>query len=64
MGLIGLFTQTLLSIRFVLTVVSLEPNHLAVTFKGKDVGRNPVEKPAVMAADHCAAGEIFQAFFQ
>ncbi len=37
---------------------------MAVTFKGQDVGGQTVEKPAVVADDHGAAGEFLQRLFQ
>ena len=64
MRLIGVFAQALLPIRFVVAVVAFEPDDLAVAFEGQDVGGEPVEEPAVVAADDGAAGEILQPFFQ
>src|SRR5215831_18534055 len=58
--LIGLLAQTLLAIRFVVAVVPLEPDHLAVAFKGEDVSGDPVEEPTVVAADHGAAGKVLK----
>lgn len=58
-GLIGFFPQALLAIRFVLAVVPLKPDHLAIALKRENVGGQTVEEPAVVTADHGAAGEIF-----
>jgi len=62
--LISVFAQPLLPIRFVLTIVSFIPHHFAVAFKGQNVRGDSIQEPAVVAADHSAAGEILQAFFQ
>ena len=63
-GLIGLFTQPLLAVRFVLAVIPLEPDHLTVPFKRENVGGDPVQEPAIVAADHGAAGKVLQSLFQ
>ena len=44
--------------------IAFEPFDMAVVFEGQDVGRDAVEKPAVMADDDGAAGEILQRLFQ
>ena len=49
--LIGFLAQAPFPIRVVLAVVPFEPDHLAVAFEGHDVGRDPVEKPAIVTAD-------------
>src|SRR5207244_12162307 len=41
----------------VLGVVALEPDHPAVALEGQDVGRDPVQEPAVVADHGGAAGE-------
>ena len=64
MRLIGFLAQPPLPIRFVLAVVPFKPDHLAVAFKRHDVGRDAIQKPAVVTADDGAAGETFQSFFQ
>ena len=48
----------------VLLVVPLVPHHLAVALEGEDVGGDAVEKPAVVADDHRAAGKAQQRLFQ
>ena len=49
------------AVLLVLREVALEPADLAVALEGEDVGRDPVEEPAVVADDHGAAGERLQA---
>ena len=62
--LIGFLAQPLLPIRFVFAVVPFEPDHFAVAFERHDVGRDPVQKPAVVTADDGATGETLQSFFE
>src|SRR5262249_21935713 len=61
--LVGFLAQPLLPIRFVLAVVPFEPDHFAVAFERHHVGRDPVQKPAIVTADDRAAGEMLQSFF-
>ena len=42
----------------------MKENHLAVAFKGQDMGGDAVQEPAVVADHHGTAAEIFQGFFQ
>jgi len=53
-----------LSIGFVFRIVTVEPNHLAVAFEGENMGRNPIEKPAIVGDHHRAAGEVLQCLFK
>src|SRR4026208_132988 len=62
--LIGFLAEPLLAVRFILAVVPFEPDHLAFALERHDVGRDPVQKPAIMTADDGAARETFQSFFQ
>src|SRR5262245_6022675 len=48
----------------VILVVALEPFHMALALEGKDVGRDAVKEPAIVADDHGAAGEVLQRLFQ
>ena len=64
MRLIGFLAEPFFSICVVLAVVPFIPDHLAIAFERHDVGRDPVEKPAVVTADDGAAGEALQSFFQ
>ena len=47
--------------RLVVADVALEEAHLAVALEGEDVGRDPVEEPAVVADDDDAARERLEA---
>ena len=40
--------------------VALEPLHMAIAFKRKDMRGEPVQEEAIMAYDHGAAGEILK----
>ena len=48
------------TVGFVIAVVALEPDNLAVALEGEDVGGDSVEKPAVVGDDDRAAGKIEQ----
>ena len=58
------FAQALDLVGFVFLVVAVEKHSLAVAFGGEDVGADAVEKPAVVADDHDAAGKFEQRVFQ
>ena len=60
MRLIRRVSQPTLAVRLVILIVPLEPDDLAVALEGEHVRRNAIEKPAVVADDHGAAGEIQQ----
>ena len=47
--------------RLVVADVALEPADLAVALEGEDVGRDPVEEPAIVADDDGAARERLEA---
>src|SRR5262249_5918698 len=44
--------------------IALEPFHVALALERQDMRGDPVEKPAVVADDDGAAGEIFQSFLE
>src|SRR5687767_10982251 len=60
MRLFRCHAQPLLAIRLILRIVAIEPNHFAVAFECQDMGRDTIEKPAIMGNYHGAAGEILQ----
>src|SRR5436853_1282195 len=64
MRLIRVGAQSRFSIRFVLSVVSVKPDHAAVALKGKNVCGDAVEKPAIVTYYHGAAGEVLKSFFE
>ena len=53
--------ELLVAERLVVADVALEPADLAVALEGEDVGRDPVEEPAIVADDHDAARERLEA---
>ena len=59
--LVGGGAELLVAERLVVAEVALEPADLAVALEGEDVGRDPVEEPAVVADDDGAAGERLEA---
>src|SRR5881394_987648 len=54
--------QPLSSIYFVLGIVAIEKHDLRIAFERKDVRRDTIEKPAVVADHDGASGEVFQRF--
>ena len=64
MRLIGLRAETALPVGFVVLVVALEPHRLAVAFEREDVRGDAIEKPAIVADDHGAAGVVEQRLFE
>jgi hypothetical protein len=48
------------AVLLVLAVVALEVDDLAVALEGQDVGRDPVEEPAVVADHDGTTGEVAQ----
>ena len=63
-GLVCRCSDTRFSIRLIFGVIPIEPHNLAVSLKGEDVGRDPVEKPPVVADDHSTAREVFEPVLQ
>src|SRR5687768_7051816 len=57
MRLLSLRAETTLAVRFIIRVVALEPHHAPLVLEGKHVGRDAIEKPAVVADDHRASRE-------
>src|SRR5262245_18599665 len=51
-------------IGFVILEVSFKPLHVAVTLERQNMRGDAVQKPAIVADDHRAAGEIFQRLFK
>src|SRR3989304_1616975 len=64
MGLDVCRAERFFPICLVFGIVSLKPDDFTIALEGKDVGGNPVQKPAVMADYHDTTGEIFQGVFQ
>ena len=62
--LIRLNAQSPLAIRFIIGVIALKPQYLRIAFKGQNMGRNPIQKPAIMGDNHRATGKGQQGFFQ
>src|SRR5687767_2030935 len=50
--------QPLFPIRFILRIIAIKPNDFAVAFECQNMGRDPIEKPAIVGNYHSAAGEI------
>jgi len=63
-GLIGLRTQASLAIRFIVLVVTLEPDGLRVSLEREDVRRDAVQEPAIVTDYNHAARERNQRILQ
>ena len=48
----------------VISKVAFEPFDVAAAFEGEHMGRDAIQKKAVMRDDHRAAGEILQGLFK
>src|SRR5262245_49090074 len=57
-------TQPNTAVGFVFRIVAVKPNNLAVAFEGKDMSRDPVQKPAIVRDDNDTASETFQRLFE
>src|SRR5260221_6375137 len=57
-------TKALSAVCLVRLVVALEPFDVAVAFEGEHVRRDPIEKPAIVADDHGAAGKVGEGGFE
>src|SRR5438067_1793488 len=64
MRLIGGRAEAAFLVSFVVLIVALEPDHLAVAFEREHMRRDPIEEPPIVADQHGAAGEIQQRFLE
>lgn len=55
---LGIRAQATATVLFIILVVTLKPDHVAVTLKRENVRRDPIKEPPVMAYHHRASGEI------
>ena len=62
--LIGCRAEPRPAVGFVFGVVAIEEDDTAVAFKGENVRGDAVQKPAVVADDDGAAGEILSRLFE
>src|SRR5665213_1697956 len=51
-------TEPLAPVGFVVTEVTLVPNHLAVSFERENVGGDAIEEPPIVADHDRASGEV------
>ena len=56
--------QSALAVCFIGFKIAFKPLHMTVSFKGQNMSGKTIEKKAVMANHHGAAGEIIQCLFQ
>src|ERR1051326_8885947 len=61
---VGLGAEPAAPVGLVIGVIAFEPHDLAVALEGEDVGRDAVEKPAIVRNDHGAAGIVEQCLFE
>ena len=64
MRLIRSGSQPLFAIGFVFGIITVEPDHFAITFECQDVCGDAIEKPAIVGNYDNAAGEVFQRFLE
>ena len=64
MRLVDSSPHPLFIILFIFRIVALKPDHPRVTFKGHDMGGDPVQEPAIMADDDGAPPEAQQGLLQ
>ena len=60
MGLIGCDSKTTLSIGLILGIAAFEPDDVALTFKGQNMGGDPIKEPPVMADHNHRARKVFE----
>src|SRR5476651_92192 len=60
----GRDTEPALLVGFVILKIALEPLDMAVALEGEHVGRDAIEKEAIVADDDGAAGEILERFLE
>ena len=64
MGLIGVGSQPLFAALLIDVEIAFADMHIAITLKGDDVRRQPIEKPPVVRDHHHAAGKIGDSLFK
>ena len=62
--LVGERSQPALPVCLIILIVPLKPDYLRISFKGQNVRGDPVEEPAVVADDNCAAGKGQERIFE
>src|SRR3990172_10740372 len=62
--LVGGNAESLLPVFFILRVITVEPDDLAISFKCKDMRGDTVEEPAIVRYNDCTSGKVHQRFFQ
>src|SRR3954471_4318774 len=60
----GVLSQPAHLVLFIVLEIALEPLDVAFALERQHMGGDAVEKPAVVADDHRAAGEILQRLFK
>ena len=63
-GLVCLHAETSFSVFIVFRVVAVKQDNPTVPFEGQDMGGDSIQKPAVMADDNDATGNIFYGLFE
>ena len=64
MWLICCSAQSLLAVFLVVGIVTFKPDNFGISLESKDMGGNPIEKPAIMADNHRTPAKVFQRLFQ
>jgi hypothetical protein len=50
-------------ISFVVIIITLKPNNLAVSLKGNDMRRDSIKKPSIVTSNQNASWECQESFF-
>jgi len=61
---VSIFSQTVASLTVVGLKITFAPMDIAIAFKRQDVGRQAIQKPAVMADNNSTANKIGNRFLQ
>ena len=58
------YAQSAFLIGFIILIIALEPDNFGVSFKGKNMRSDAVQKPSIVANDQSATGEIEERILQ
>jgi hypothetical protein len=64
MWLVSANPKPALAVGFIVLKIAFKPFDMGFAFEGEHVGCDTIEKPAVMADDHGAAGKILECSFE
>ena len=56
--------HTFFAIRLVIAVITLKPLHITVAFECNDMGRHPIQEPAIVGNNQCCTCEGSHCLFE